>query len=168
VIEVEGDGALKVTIEWRGIRHEAEGEVDEVVREVLRFLKGVCPTYELASKLLFAPDYAQLMDSLSKFLNITQDGDMVLLKSYMPADQSMGLVLLCAHVLSKLGMREDDEMSIEELKRLTGKSDKTVRNALTQMTKDGTVERTGRGSYRITNLGIMRMKEMLESSQEGM
>lgn len=163
-----GDGALKVTIEWRGMRHEAEGDVDEVVREVLKFLQSACPTYELASRLLFAPDYVQLMDSLSKFLNITQDGEMVLLKSYMPADQSMGLVLLCAHILSKIGRREDDEMSIEELKKLTGKSEKTVRNTLTQMTKDGTVERTGRGSYRITNLGMMRMREMLESSSEGM
>jgi predicted transcriptional regulator of viral defense system len=91
---------------------------------------------------------------------------MILLKSYMPADQSMGSVLLCAHILSKIGKREDDEMSIEELKKLTGKSEKTVRNTLTQMTKDGTVERTGRGSYRITNLGIMRVKEMLESGPE--
>ncbi len=159
---------MKVTIEWRGMRHEAEGDVDEVVREVLKFLQRACPTYELASRLLFAPDYVQLMDSLSKFLNITQDGEVVLLKSYMPADQSMGLVLLCAHILSKIGKRDYDEMSIEELKKLTGKSEKTVRNALTQMTKDGTVERTGRGSYRITNLGMMRMMEMLESSPEGM
>jgi len=164
---------LKVQIECGEIKHTAEGEVDDVLREVIKFVLKIFPNYQIASKIMFTPDYLAMMSDISTFTNIAPNGEVILLKSTLSADEAIGLVLLGAHVANKIGKKESDELSVEEISRSVGKAVKTTRNTIAEMSKAGIVERTGKGSYRITNAGIREVHEAAkalletESSQTG-
>jgi predicted transcriptional regulator len=60
-------------------------------------------------------------------------------------------------------------MSVEELASSIRKTSKTVRNTVVEMCKTSLLERTGRGTYRITTIGMKELlddlKAMLESEK---
>src|SRR6516225_10143670 len=89
---------IKVSIEWGDIKHTAEGDLETVVREVMQFAAKVLPNYSLASKLTFSPDYSSMVDDLSSVVQLTPQGEAVLLKTEMSAESSISLVLLSARV----------------------------------------------------------------------
>jgi len=157
---------LKVQIEYGEIKHTAEGEVDDVLREVIKFVSKVFPNYEIASKIMFTPDYLAMMNDISTFINITPSGEVMLLKSTLSADEAIGLVLLGAHVANKIGKKESDEFSVEEISHSVGKAVKTIRNTIAEMSKAGIVERTGKGSYRITTTGMREVHEAAKALLE--
>ncbi len=150
---------LKVTIEWGNAKHIAEGDADTVFREVTAFITKVFPALETLSKITFTPDYASILTDLSSLINIGPNGEIILLRSGLPADQAIGLTLLGSQAASKIGKKQSDDMSVEELASSIRKTAKTVRNTVVEMSKTNFVERTGRGTYRITTIG---MKELLD------
>src|SRR5437016_10964965 len=89
---------IKVQIEWGDIKHTAEGDLETVVREVMQFAAKVLPNYSLASKLTFSPDYSSMVDDLSSAVQLTPEGEAVLLKPEMSAENSIAMVLLAARV----------------------------------------------------------------------
>jgi len=157
---------LKVQIEHGEIKHTAEGEVDDVLREVIKFVSKIFPNYEIASKIMFTPDYLAMMSDISTFINIAPNGEVIPLKSTLSADEAIGLILLGAHVASKIGKKESDELSVEEISRSIGKAVKTIRNTIAEMSKAGIVERTGKGSYRITTAGMREVHEAAKALLE--
>ena len=157
---------LKVQIECGEIKHTVEGEVDKVLSEVIRFVSNVFPNYEVASKIMFTPDYLAMMNDISTFVNIAPNGEVILLRSTLSADEAIGLVLLGTHVANKLGKKESDELPVEEISRSIGKAVKTIRNTIAEMSKAGIVERTGKGSYRITGAGMREVHEAAKALLE--
>ena len=151
---------IKVQIEWGDIKHTAEGDLETVVREVMQFAAKVLPNYSLASKLTFSPDYSSMVDDLSEVVKLTPEGEVVLLKPEMSAENSIALVLLAARVANAVGTRASVDMGPEMISRAIGKAVKTVRNTLALLTKTGTVERTGEGSYKLTIQGIRKTHEV--------
>jgi DNA-binding transcriptional ArsR family regulator len=135
-----------------------------VLREVLAFLSRGIPGYDAASKLLYAPEYRNLLDSLSNILRIAPDGQVLLLQENLPAERSTGAVLLGAHLASRFQKRASDELYAEEIARSVGKALKTVRNTIAELQKQGLIERAARGTYRITTAGIMKMEQELQAS----
>jgi len=150
---------VKVQIEWGDMKHTVEGDLDTVIREVVQFAAKVLPNYSLASKLTFAPDYTSMVDDLSETVKLTPEGEVVLLKPEMSAENSISLVLLASKVASVVGTKSAADMSPEVISRATGKAVKTVRNTLAILTKTGIVERTGEGNYRLTIQGIRKSHE---------
>lgn len=150
---------LKVTIEWRDMKHTAEGNPDEVFKEIVFFMSKIFPALETLSRITFTPDYAAILNDLSSLVNIGPNGEIILQRPGLPADQAIGLTLLGSQVASKIGKKQSDDMSVEELASSIRKTPKTVRNTVVEMTKTNYVERTGRGTYRITTIG---MKELLD------
>jgi hypothetical protein len=150
---------VKVQIEWGDMTHTVEGDPDSVIREVIQFAAKVLPNYSLASKLTFAPDYTSMVDDLSETVKLTPEGEAVLLKPDMSAENSITLVLLASKVASVVGTRSSADMSPEVISRATGKAVKTVRNTLAILTKTGIVERTTDGNYRLTIQGIRKSHE---------
>ena len=151
---------IKVQIEWGDIKHTAEGDLETVVREVMQFAAKVLPNYSLASKLTFSPDYSSMVDDLSEVVKLTPEGEVVLLKPEMSAENSIALVLLAARVANAVGTRASVDMGPEMISRAIGKAVKTVRNTLALLTKTGTVERTSEGSYKLTIQGIRKAHEI--------
>lgn len=150
---------LRVLIEWRDMKHTAEGDADAVLKEVAAFIAKIFPALEPLSKITFTPDYVAMLNDLSSLLNIGPSGEIILLRPGLPAEQAIGLTLLGSQVACKIGKKQSDDMSVEELASSIRKTAKTVRNTVVEMSKTNIVERTGRGTYRITTIG---MKELLD------
>lgn len=155
---------VKVTIEWGDIKHTVEGDLDIVVREVMQFAARVLPNYSLASKLTFNPDYSSMVDDLSEVVKVTPDGEVIMLRSDMSAENSIALVLLAARVAQAVGSRPDVEMSPEVISKSIGRAVKTVRNTLATMTKTGMIDRSPNGGYKLTIQGIRRAHEVSRST----
>ncbi len=151
---------IKVQIEWGDIKHTAEGDLETVIREVMTFVARVLPNYSLASKLTFSPDYSSMVDDLSETVNLTPEGEVVLLKPEMSAESSIALVLLAARVANAVGTRPTVEMTPDMISRAIGKAVKTVRNTLAMLVKTGIVERTVDGNYKLTMQGIRKAHEI--------
>jgi DNA-binding transcriptional ArsR family regulator len=150
---------IKVQVELNGLRHVVEGDSDQVIREVIQFISRVCPPFDIASRLVWSPDYAKMLETISKLAKISSSGEIIITELVPSADQAIGLVLLCTHVANKFGKRMNDEMSVEEISSAAGKAVKTVRNTLVEMVKAGLVERTGRGTYKISTNGLIEVQE---------
>ncbi len=150
---------VRVQIEWGDMKHTVEGDLDSVIREVVQFAAKVLPNYSLASKLTFAPDYTSIVDDLSETVKLTPEGEAVLLKPEMSAENSISLVLLASKVASVVGTKSTADVSPEMISRATGKAVKTIRNTLAILTKTGMVERTSEGNYRLTIQGIRKSHE---------
>jgi hypothetical protein len=151
---------IKVSIEWGDIKHTAEGDLETVVREVMQFAAKVLPNYSLASKLTFSPDYSSMVDDLSSAVQLTPQGEAVLLKTEMSAENSIAVVLLAARVAHAVGARPTVEMDPDAISKAIGKAVKTVRNTLAMLTKTGIIDRTANGQYKLSIQGIRRAHEI--------
>jgi DNA-binding transcriptional ArsR family regulator len=159
---------LTVELQLGELKHTAKGNPDQVLQEVIAFLSRVAPVYDAASKLLYAPEYGKLIDSLSKILRIAPDGQVLLLKQDLPAEKAIIAVLLGAHVSHEFQKRSSGELYAEEISKSVGKALKTVRNTIAELQKQGLIERAARGTYRIATSGIMKMEQELQASQNGL
>jgi flavin-binding protein dodecin len=135
---------------------------------VLAFLSRAIPGYDAASKLLYVPQYGNLLDSLSRTLKIAPDGQVLLSQEDLPAEKAITTVLLGAHVANKFQKRPSEELYAEEIARSVSKALKTVRNTIAELQKQGIIERAARGTYRITTSGIMKMEQELLTSSAGL
>ena len=94
---------VKVTIEWGDMKHTVEGDPESVMREIIQFAVKFLPNYNLASKLTFSPDYTSMIDDLSEKVKITPEGEGLLIKQDLSAENSIALVLLASKVANALG-----------------------------------------------------------------
>jgi hypothetical protein len=154
---------VKVTIEWGDIKHTVEGDLEVVVREVIQFAAKVLPNYSLASKLTFNPDYSTMVDDLSEVVKLTPEGEVVMLRPEMSAENSILLVLLAVRVANAVGSRPTVDMAPEIISKSIGRAVKTVRNTLATMTKTGAIDRTNEGGYKLTIQGIRKAHEVARS-----
>ena len=154
---------VKVQIEVNGMRYEGSGSVQEIVPQILQFLSQAVPAYDLARKLVYVPDLAGLADKISEFAKMTNTGQLLLAKRDLPAERAIAIVLFMAHLASKMGKRDADSLSIEEIATGVGKAPKTIRNVIVELQKAGLIDRAERGKYRITLKGLME----LENSPSG-
>ncbi len=151
---------IKVQIEWGDLKHTAEGDLETVVREVMQFAAKVLPNYSLASKLTFSPDFSSMADDLSEAVKLTPEGEVVLLKPELSAENSIAIVLLATRVANAVGTRASADIGPETISRAIGKSVKTVRNTLALLAKTGIVDRTNEGTYKLTIQGIRKAHEI--------
>ena len=152
---------VKVQIDMNGLRYEASGSIEEIIPQVLQFLSQAVPAYDIAKRLVYVPDLAGLADKVSDFAKMTSTGQLLLNRSELAADKAISMILFMAHLAQKMGKRNSDSLSIEEIANGVGKAPKTIRNVLVEMQRTGGIERPDRGSYRITAKGLMQ----LEASQ---
>ncbi len=157
---------VKVQIEYNGLKHAVEGSVEEVIKEVISFLSKVCPTYDVASKLVYSPDYVEILNDLSDVVNLTPNGEVILLKQIPSTDEAIGVLLLTVEVAYKLGKRQTNALSAEELTKILGKAEKTIRNTIAEMIKAGLIERVEKGTYHITAVGIREVSEFIKMLKE--
>jgi len=157
---------VKVQVEYNGLKHTVEGSVEEAIREIVSFLSKVCPTYDVASKIIYAPDYTEILNDLSEIVNLTPNGELILLKQIPSTDEAIGVLLLTVEVAYKLGKRYSNALSAEELTKILGKAEKTIRNTIAEMIKAGLIERIEKGMYHITTVGIKEVREFIKLLKE--
>ncbi len=152
---------VKVQIAVNGMRYEASGSAPEVIPQIFQFLSKAVPTYDLARRLIYVPDLAILADRISEFAKMTNTGQLLLTGNYLSADKAVLTVLFMAHLAGKMGKREADSLSIEEIATAVGKSPKTIRNVIVDLQKSALIDRVNRGSYRITQKGLLQLESSL-------
>jgi len=160
------ESKLRVHMEHGDFKHTFEGEPEKVLKAISQYIAQILPAYDAASKLIYSPDYTQLLDEVSNFVNLTRDGQPILLRSDLSTDQALGVILLANQVAFKVGKKSTDEVMIEVIAKTIGKAPKTIQNMLTEMSKVGVIERVGKGSYRLTTTGTKEVQEMLKTLRE--
>jgi len=153
-------------MEHGDFKHTFEGEPENVLKAISQYIAQILPAYDAASKLIYSPDYTQLLDEVSTFVNLTRDGQPILLRSDLATDQALGVILLASQIAFKVGKKSTDEVMIEVIAKTIGKAPKTIQNMLTEMTKAGVIDRVGKGSYRLTTIGTKEVQEMLKTLRE--
>lgn len=146
---------LEVSVKYGQLESRFTGTVDEVLRETIRFISEVCPTYDLASRLVMTVDVEKLMEDLEGIIAITEEG----LVSTIPSDilsdkETIRLQLIKAYLGHRLARRDKETMSLGDIITETRGKPGAVAGRLSEMVSDGLVKRAGRGEYQITTLGI--------------
>jgi hypothetical protein len=154
---------VKVLIEVNGMRYEGSGPVQEIIPQILQFLSQAVPAYDLAKKLVYVPDAASLADKVSEFAKMTSTGQLLLTRNDIPAEKAISILLFMAHLAGKMGKRDADSLSIEEIVTGVGKAPKTIRNVIVEIQKTGVIDRAERGRYKITSKGLMELENSLPS-----
>ncbi len=154
---------ITVQIDADGIHYESNGSAEEVIPQVLRFLSKVVPTYDLARKLIYLPDLANLADKISNFAKMTSTGQLLLTRNDFPAERAISIVLFMSHLATKISKRPVESLNIDEIANAVSKTSKTIRNTIVNMQRAGLIERTDRGSYRITQKGLMNLESFIDA-----
>jgi hypothetical protein len=149
------------------MHYEGNGPVEEIVPQVMQFLIQAVPAYDIARKLVYIPDVAGLADKVSEFARMTSTGQLLLTRINVPAEKAITILLFMAHLAAKMGKREADALTIEEISTGVGRAPKTIRNLLVQLQKLGLINRADRGRYRITPKGLMELERSLTENESG-
>lgn len=157
---------IKIEIQAGNMKHSAEGPPEEVLRQVIQFVTKIHPTYELASKLVYAPDLADIFSDISDFVKITPDGRIVMAAEDLPADEAIGYTLIAGQAAQLMTGRQSGYLSAEEISSIIGKALKTVRNILSEMTKSGRIQRGQRGTYAVGPSGLMHYSQLARSRRK--
>jgi len=147
-------GTLEITVRHQGVENKIIGTPDGVIRELLSYFSKVYPSLELTSKLVLTVDNAEFLQSVSGTLASSQEGLVVLKEvSGLRDKELMMLHLAGAKLLNLLGKRDNDNISLDEITKATGRSTGTVAGRLSELCNEQLVERVGKGSYRLTTMG---------------
>jgi hypothetical protein len=158
---------VKIHIDVGEMHYDGSGSVAEIVPQVMQFLIQAVPAYDIAQKLIYIPDLAGLADKVSEFARMTTTGQLLLTRINMPAEKAITVLLFMAQLANRMGKREADSLSIEEISTGVGRAPKTIRNVLVQLQRVSLIERADRGRYRITSKGLMELERSLSNVQSG-
>jgi len=151
------------------MRYEGSGNAEEIIPQILQFLAQAVPTYNLARKLIYVPDLAGILDRISNIAKMTNTGQLLLAQNNLPSDKAISAILFMAQLAAKMGKRENDSLSIEEIAVGVSKAPKTIRNMIVALQKSNQIERTDRGRYRITPKGMIQLEtSLLTRTQESL
>ncbi|RLI07104.1 hypothetical protein DRO32_04455 [Candidatus Bathyarchaeota archaeon] len=151
---------ITVHIKYGPHEHTYKGPVKEVWRAVNRFFSELIPIFELARKAAFTTDLGELVDKLEGLISIHEDRLVIMADRRVLSDKDMIMLALTgAYVGYRLGSLPKETLSSAELRRLLEKSAKITSTRLSELRRDGWVEKTGTSEYRITPLGMMRFLE---------
>ncbi|MBO3769508.1 MAG: hypothetical protein QXS51_05310 [Thermoproteota archaeon] len=158
---------IRLEIPDKNIRVEFTGSRDEVVANLLKFLTNVYPHLSIVSRIVYTPDLENLLASISNHVKIS-DGEIIILDEENKTTENKILYLLAGcYVASKLGLREKNSMSIEEMvKMVSNISKKTIQNTLVELVKKGLVLRQARGTFEISTKGIMLLSGGTQGESE--
>ncbi len=148
-------GTVEVIVRHQGVENRVIGTPDGVVRELLSYFSKVVPSLEIASRLVLTVDISEFLQSCTGILASSPEGT-VILKNIDPLkDKELLLLHLSgAKLANTLGKRDTDTVSLEEITKVTGRSTGTVAGRLSELHSEQLVERVGKGSYRLTTMGV--------------
>ncbi|MEM2926256.1 MAG: hypothetical protein QW220_02955 [Candidatus Bathyarchaeia archaeon] len=157
---MEGDGELKVIVEFGGNRAEFRGSPNDVFFLFLKFVENLYPNLSVIREISFEPDLMAIIEALKEILKIAPEGPILMKAQDLATDDAICLLLAGQYAGFKLRKLSKDSLSSNDLARLSSKASKTVVNRLPQLLRQGFIERGEGGEYKITSLGIKRVLEI--------
>jgi len=157
---------LEVYLRYGDLEAEFKGDPETVRNEVIRWLDKVVPGFLLATNVLIEPDYRSLAEKLSRYVNATRSGDIILLNESSALSMQMRVLatLGMAKILYLSELREDESMTLEELSSIVVSTPKSVSSRLSELRSNGLVEKVVRSKpvkYRITLSGLLHLLDKL-------
>lgn len=154
---------IHAKITYKDLVYEVSGGPEEVIRAVIKWLSNVLPAFDLFSKISIDIDYVRLTESLSRYVMVSSDGE-IIFRENMPKRLSLSNKILITLGVAKLthvaGKVDTPSLSLRELTRILGKPSKTVSSRLSELHYDGYVKRIKEGGgvyYEITVKGLIKL-----------
>lgn len=154
---------IKVHIECGETYVDFVGDVNQVFESVVRFLIDIYPALESVQRILYNPNLVNLLRKIDGYVTISKDGPILVSGIDLPARHAICIVLLGSYIGFKLGIISNQSLSSSDLAKITVKARKTVSNEIPRLISEGIVERTSKGEYGLTTLGISRTETVLKS-----
>ncbi len=152
---------LRAHLELGDLKADFQGDADELLKSIVKFLTQVYPSFETVHKIFYSPDVIKLAENLAGLVEVTTEGPLIT-RIDLPAKDAICLSLLGAYVGKNLGKIIKETLSPIELARITGKKRKTISNEIPNLLSEGLVERVPEGEYRLTILGIRRTESLID------
>ncbi len=151
---------ITVHVKYRDVEQTFVGNVDDVWVSVNRFFSQVIPSFDVARKVTLTVDLQKLIQDVEGVIAIAPEGpELLISKQKFTDSETIQLCLLAAHMGYKLGHLSRDSLSKEELQTRLGKSSKITSTRLGELCREGMATKTGEGYYKITTIGIKRLRE---------
>lgn len=146
---------VTVLIKFGELEQTFRGKPDEVWLLINRFFAKTFPAIKTLRKIMLTIDLEKIIEDLEGVIEISKDGPHILLPRNKLTDKELLMLsLLGMHIAYKLGILERNFLSRDELRQKLGKSSKIVSTRLSELCKDGLVNKTENDEYKITDFGI--------------
>ncbi len=154
------EDTITVHVRYRDVEQRFEGPVEEVWRAVNKFFSNLIPVFRLVGKAIITVDLTELVEELKDLVALS-DGQIVIVadKRVLSDKDILMLGLLGAYIGYRLGDLPKDTLSSAELRTILEKNAKITSTRLGELKKEGWVEKTDSGEYRVTTLGILKFRE---------
>ncbi len=156
---------VKVDIEYGSLKATFTGDANSIYETVNRFLAKNLPELELAKKIHLKYDSKDLIDNFSDFIRITEEGPRVIFGESLSLKHKIAMQLVATKLSYLLSSAQNSGLSIQEISSDLGVSSKSVSSRLSELVKEGHVERISneKGNlYMITTTGIMWLMDSIK------
>ena len=154
------EGHITVHIKYGEHEQTFTGPVEEVWRAVNKFFSDLLPIFRLMRHATLTVDLVELMKELQGLISFSEGRVVVLADRRRTPDRDViMLALVGAYIGYRLGSLPKDSLSSAEIRQILEKTSKITSTRLSELKRQGWVERTEDGEYRATPLGILRFRE---------
>ncbi len=163
------DKGLEVIIRFQGAEKRVVGDVNSVIREVIKFMSIVYPKLELIARVSMDVDVEKYLSACDGIFTATPEGIVVISDTSTLSDRDLILLYLArARFSYYIGRTDKDSLFINDILSATKKTAGTVAGRLSEMCSEGFAERVGKGEYRATTYGIQHfLNEMANQLRRG-
>ena len=159
---------VNAILTYKDLKLEISGDPESVMASIASFLSKHVPNLDLARKISVSYSFTELVKMFSDYVKMTPEGPKVWVSEHLSDKEKICLQLIAARIAKEAGKAEDDLMLLKELYSLTGVKHKSLSSRLSELVKDGIVERGSKDdsvAYRITTFGIHKVNELLEKKK---
>ncbi|MEM0145479.1 MAG: hypothetical protein QXY52_01575 [Conexivisphaerales archaeon] len=159
------ENQVRVDIEYGSLKASFTGDANSIYETINRFLAKNLPELDLAKKIYLKYDSKDLIDKFGNFIRITEEGPRVVSSEGLSLKQKIGLQLAAAKLSYLLSSTPYSGLSIQEISSDLGVLSKSVSSRLSELVKEGHVERISneKGNlYMLTTMGIMWLVDNLK------
>ena len=151
---------ITVYVKYGDVEKTFTGGVNDVWVGVNRFFSELVPAFDVARKVTLTVDLAKLVEDFKDVVAIAPGGPEVLVsKERLTDSETLQLYLLAAYMGYRLGKLPNETMTKEELAAKLGKNTKITTTRLSELVKEGIVTKNEEGNYKITTIGVKRIRD---------
>jgi len=154
----EAEHVVTVHVKYGEVEQTFTGNVNDVWVSVNKFFGEMIPAFGIARKVTLTVDLAKLIEDFKDVIAVAPEGPEVLVaKEKLTDSETLQLFLLAAYIGYRLGKLSSETMTKEELAAKLGKNMKITTTRLGELMKDGFVNRTEEGNYKVTTIGVKKL-----------
>ncbi|MEM2966201.1 MAG: hypothetical protein QW052_04605 [Candidatus Nitrosocaldaceae archaeon] len=150
------DEYVDAIITYKDTRVEFKGKPETVLESIYRFLTKEIPNLDLASKISLDYTLPEMINIFGDYVKITPEGPTVITDKKISDRYLIALQLIAYRMAKLLGKVERDNLSSQDIQRLTNLKPKTISSRLSDLTKIRCIEKINENGikYKITTYGI--------------